>query len=1024
MTLEVTNDKILYLRYPILFENVADNDKTNGVGALVDCLSCQIIQTVNTIPTLSLTYKADGKLAKELKSGRVIMADASPNLLRQKFRIQEVSKTGEEITVQAVHIASDFTNRVITKDISLPNLSASQCFKELQDAMTGLEAINGVEFTTDITDLANINYTVDQNSDTSSILMGADQIGDEPTQSMETLYKGNWIFDNYHFKFLKNPGKNTNMVIKHGRDLGAVSNDESISQMYTGIFPYAKYTPTPKKPLPTDMTQAGEDYTGQGTVQYLGSGNLTTYDSPYPGHNVVGSVANGQKLQILRKLDGSSDPAPMNNDDWYMLSDNSWVDATFITFDKSGDYVINAGNGQGHTTAGKDSKGISYPSSGTATVGIDVVHCYYSPFLGNAHYRTGDKYKIGQRISYSQIAIDENGNKWYKVGSNSWVYGPHLRFDTAGDITYQPATGRVWIKDNSPAYTKPGTPLTSPIYPTHGKPKPLTISGGYYNILGQATADGVQYYKLATNSWVKASSCDWSKKKAKKPQTPKDYVDHEIKTNGSIELHDRPGGQAITATIPVGQQLRVLGTADVNGESWSQVSYNGATGWVLSSSIDYSADTDVPPDWGADNGGGDDSDDTEQPQQEIFVTLPDTFIYAENWLGKEHQKLATVDLSQYWTPDNDNETGQPTQADIDQLKSLAQSYMKQNRIGQPDPSTTLTEGEVGKISQANLYDTVGVEYDEIGIQVTAQVTSTTFDALAHQYISKTIGSLPVSYDHVLLQTANDNANSKFGRANHKIDANADLVAQIHHALKQEGSDRLAAENKIAKEIGIVTDDFNGLKGRTDEFDKDLVDINNQFNDVQDWIESGGSAVLQFWDKPNNKQTYKNPTEIRALNADGTYMVFNSNGLGYFDGSGYVQAAITSTGKIVASQLTTDEIDSLKVKSFLLEGALHTYTSNGSMEVFIGTDPPSNRLTPENGGHAIWVTSSNYLSMLSSGQIAINDGLHTSSIGAKHGQIGDATILTANNYTDYTSKYCTDSEVRSIVRDMVPAKYRK
>ncbi|RMC47739.1 phage tail spike protein [Lactobacillus sp. ESL0225] len=947
-----------YLRYPILFENATDNDKTNGIGALVDCLSCQVVQTVNTIPTLSLTYKADGKLAKELKSGRIIMVDASPNLLRQKFRIQEVSKTLDEITVQAVHIASDFTNRVITKDISLPNLSASQCFKELQNAMPGLEAINGVEFTTDITDLANINYSVDQNSDTSSILMGADQIGDEPTQSMQSLYKGKWIFDNYKFKFLKNPGKNTNQVIKHGRDLGSISKDENISQMYTGIFPFAKYTPTPKKPLPTDMTQAGVPYDGQGTVQYLGSGDLTTYDSPYPGHNPIGSVANGAKLKIMRKLDGSSDPAPMNNDDWYMLSNNAWVDAAFITFDKSGDYVINAGNGQGHITAGKDSKGISYPASGTATVGIDVVHCYYSPFLGSSHYRTGDKYKIGQRISYSQIAIDENGNKWYKVGSNSWVYGPHLRFDTAGDIAYQPATGRVWIKDNSPVYTKPGTPMTSPIYPTHGNPKPLTISGGYYNILGQATADGVQYYKLATNRWVKVSSCDWSKKKAKKPQTPKDYVDHEIKTNGSIELHDRPGGQAIAATIPVGTQLKVLGTADVNGESWSQVSYNGQTGWVLSSSIDYSADDDVPPDWGS--GNSDSDDETEEaPQQEILVTLPQTFIYAENWIGKEHQKLATVDLSQYWNPDNDNTTGQPTQADIDQLTSLAQSYMKQNRIGQPDPSCTLTENEVGKIDQANLYDTVGVEYDEIGIQLTAQVTSTTFNALAHRYISKTIGSLPVSYDHVLLKTANTTTNAKFSQATTRIDRVNDFAGRINQGLKAEGADRERAFDKLKT-------DLHDQKEKLDDFEGHMQKMGVEVQEFGDWIAKGGTDNAVLYPRSlDGTKTWKDVVEIAAEASDHK-MVFNNRGIGWYDSTGGFHAGLgwssDGGGKLFvdkaiipvidASHIDVDTIHALGT----IEGSLEVSKEDNSSKIVIGVPSNDDTQFGISIGQNLWIES--------------------------------------------------------------------
>jgi len=157
---------IKFLRYPILFRNANDDVTTNGIGALSDATKVEVNLEANAIQTLSMEYRVDGSFANKIKPKEVIMVDASPVLLRQKFRIQEVlAKTEDTITVQAVGIASDFTSRIITNDISMPNMSASECFRALQDAMPPLESIPGVEFTTDISDLANINYTVDQNSD-------------------------------------------------------------------------------------------------------------------------------------------------------------------------------------------------------------------------------------------------------------------------------------------------------------------------------------------------------------------------------------------------------------------------------------------------------------------------------------------------------------------------------------------------------------------------------------------------------------------------------------------------------------------------------------------------------------------------------------------------------------------------------------------------------------------------------------------------------------------------------------------
>ena len=61
----------VFLRFPILYENATSDSDTNGIGALSDTISCQVVRTFNQFPTAQLTYKRDGVLAKQLQEGRI-----------------------------------------------------------------------------------------------------------------------------------------------------------------------------------------------------------------------------------------------------------------------------------------------------------------------------------------------------------------------------------------------------------------------------------------------------------------------------------------------------------------------------------------------------------------------------------------------------------------------------------------------------------------------------------------------------------------------------------------------------------------------------------------------------------------------------------------------------------------------------------------------------------------------------------------------------------------------------------------
>ncbi|WEV36210.1 phage tail spike protein [Lactobacillus sp. ESL0677] len=928
-----------YLRYPLLFAHASDDTKTNGLGALCDIVGQpSITNTKNTISTINITYKKDGFLHDKIEEGMCILADAAPNLRRQLFRINHIQRSEENLIIEGSQIASDVTNGVIANDISLPSATASEAFQKIQDAVPPMISIPGVTFSTDITETANINWLMESNAEVSSLLLGDDAIGDTPTQSMQALYRGNWIFDNYNFKLLRNAGRKTGIVIKAGRDLTSVNQDINTTEMYAGILPFAKYTPNPPKKIPDDISQAGEEYEGVGVVQYLGAGTLTTYDSPYPGHTVAGSVKNSQRLNILRKLDGNSDPAPMNDDDWYMLDDLTWIDASFITFDKSGSYVINNVQGQGHTTVGSSSgKGIKYPAKGTATVTYDdngqKIHVYKSPFQGPDHKKTGETLKNGQKISYDYIAVDENGNKWYRIGHQKWLYGPHLSFSKKGDHVYQPAKGKVYVKKDAIWYSSPGKKIKIKVAVTHKPaknskhPPKVTykddykrIKEGYYKVLSQAVDAGTTYYHIGSSEWVSSSNCDWHAKKAVKPKPPKDYVNHEATTDGHIELHDKPSSSsALNDSIPAGVSVSVIGTADANGENWTQVSYNGHTGWVLSSHLSYKADDDVEPT----NTDEDDSDDDEeQPQQEIIVMLPDKVIIADNCLGMESPRIQFWDASQYWTPDNDNDTGAPTDDDIQQLRDLAESYMEEYRIGQPAVSLTLSYEQINQIDEINLYDEVGVEFDDLGIQETAEVTSTVFDCQAHEYQSITIGSLPINYTHELLQSANDNTEGQVGQVSNRQKITASMTSRIHKMLNEEGADKEAAIKQIEKDLGI------SLPSKT--FEEAAKAYDQAQKEIGDVIKSGGSAELRFVDI-NGKQTYDHPVKMCARNEDGSTLSFNSIGIGYFDPSGSLVAGFDDQGKLLAESINGITINAIKINGALEANSNGVTTTVGGLQ---------------------------------------------------------------------------------------------
>lgn len=887
-----------YLRFPILYERSSDDTSTLGLGYLTGILTGTVTRDANAVGVLNLIYNPDDPLAIQLQKGRIILTDCGPDALRQKFRITRVVKGGASVTIEAAQIWGDLAYNTIAKDVSMANASPVDAFNALNSSLT--DPIPALTFSSDINKVANVGWDFKKMASALDALVGKDQAGQQ-TNSMQSLYNGEWVADNYHLKLLQNGGRDTHIVVKYGRNVQTIEQDEAIDKTYTAIMPYATYTPEP-----TTTEDTSEPYQGVGVVQYVGTGDLEMYDTPYKGHKVTGTVKNGYYYIVARVANKNT----VNDDTWYMISTNGWVDGHFFTFDKSGTYAINNVQGAGTIKVEGRDTGLIVPYHGVGSVvsyaGAKSVAVWTTPW-GDKH-TTGQYLDNGKRYKIWSKATDATGHVWYNIGINSWVDSSFFSIEQNTDYIVTPARGILEIKTDdkgAPVYTAPAGGGSIVQHLKNGTRWQITsIADG---------GDGKNWYQIATNQWVSNDVVDFSKPGTMPPKSVSDTNTETATAEGKVPIYPKPTYN----TSPTGKYLdpgsrwKITAQADNNGTTWYEV---GTSAWVDSKWFDFSGSTDVTP---TSPTSGD--DDGNHEVAEVTVMLPELILKSDLASKDERLRVLPVDLSEY------------NIQDADKLREVSQAYMQDYRIGYPTVTLTLSyaqlTGPYERLTNIGLYDRVAVQFDALNISEDAEVSEVVWNIVAKRYDVITIGALPISYTHALQQyqqQAVDKATKKVGKQTQG------LFDQINRALELKGADQDAAVKKIMEQLGMQGNSIAETKQMMGK-------INQTVTDVSDWIKSPGSAVIQAY--PN----WQEPVELRAVNDDGSSMRFNNHGLGYYSSSGLIRSAIDSEGRIVAESITAGTVTGL-----ILEGVQITGTSGISLK-------------PTSGGHETDISAENGIS---------------------------------------------------------------
>ena len=209
---------------PILFPAGATAWTTNGLGRLSDTISAKVEEERNGSYELTLEYPVDGIHYQDLAISNLILAKPADGKDPQPFRIYKITRPmGGKVTVCAEHLSYQLSM------IPVVPFTAPSCLAALQGLKLNAAEACPFDFYTDKT--IGTQWTVQQPASIRELLGGTDG-------SILETYRGEFEFDGYDVHLWTNRGTDAGVVIRYGKNLTNLEQEENIENTYTGIMPY------------------------------------------------------------------------------------------------------------------------------------------------------------------------------------------------------------------------------------------------------------------------------------------------------------------------------------------------------------------------------------------------------------------------------------------------------------------------------------------------------------------------------------------------------------------------------------------------------------------------------------------------------------------------------------------------------------------------------------------------------------------------------------------------------------------
>lgn len=193
-----------------------DNFNNNGLGKLTECIKAEIDHQLNGDYSLYLEYPTTSRKSQHLEMYNVIKAEG------QLFRIYKIEKKQEDsfvIRVWAKHIFYDLASYFIEDSRAVQCGVKTAMEKALVDNLSKI-------------------YSVDSDIIINSTLYMVElNVAEAIFKIIERWGGGELYRENYNIKILKHIGKETNVLIKYGKNIRGVKITSDTTVVATKIYP-------------------------------------------------------------------------------------------------------------------------------------------------------------------------------------------------------------------------------------------------------------------------------------------------------------------------------------------------------------------------------------------------------------------------------------------------------------------------------------------------------------------------------------------------------------------------------------------------------------------------------------------------------------------------------------------------------------------------------------------------------------------------------------------------------------------
>lgn len=216
-----------------------------GLGAMTDCVSCEVTEERNGEYILEMEYPMNGVRFDDIQARAVILAKPNYSDQPQPFRIRRISAPiGGVITIEAEHLSYDLSGLPVNEFTVGPVMVGYAFYALEQHALFYPTFIVEPRGNTPLK-----MFSVTEPSSMRSWFGGREG-------SLIDVYGGEWKYDRYNCTlYTHGRGQDRGVVIRYGKNLIDIEQETNIANMWTGVLAFWKNEETGET-VKTDIVNA------------------------------------------------------------------------------------------------------------------------------------------------------------------------------------------------------------------------------------------------------------------------------------------------------------------------------------------------------------------------------------------------------------------------------------------------------------------------------------------------------------------------------------------------------------------------------------------------------------------------------------------------------------------------------------------------------------------------------------------------------------------------------------------------